>query len=347
MNAKKQTVIINGKTYDMATGQAITTHHTPSHGAKKHIINDIAPNTDGILAAPKNVAAARVAGPTPRKARHVAPHSRTQTQKSTTLRRDILKKPTSKVRPNANKVHRHIQKSERITRFATPKPAVPHEKKHNIDKDLLAQTKALEKARQEHEAAQHKKATPISSRAVKEHLLQRAVDQVPVHAMNSHQTSHSGHVTRRARFTSVAMTSFALVLLSGYLTYTNIPNLSIRIAAANSGVDANLPSYQPAGYQIHGPISYSDGEVSVGYKQMSGNSSYKLTQKPTDWDPIATLDNYVQSDSKDDYQIHSVQGLTVYTYSKKAVWVNDGVLHVIDGTAPLSNQQVERIVASM
>ena len=345
MNTKKQTVIINGKTYDMETGQPVA-FTAVGHKPKAHVINDIAPNTDGILAAKKPVVI-RHAPPTTVKTRSVAPHAKARIQKSTTLRRDILKKPTSKIRPGANKIHRHIQKSERVTRFAPAKQTAPQEKKHNIDKDLLAQTRALEKARLEHEKATQKKSTPISSRVVKEHLLQKAVDKVPAHAMNSHQKSHSGHVTRRARFTSVAMTSFALILLGGYLTYINIPNLSIRIAAASSGVDANLPSYQPAGYQIHGPISYSDGEVSVGYKQMGSNFGYKLTQKPTDWDPIATLDNYVEADSNDNYQIHSVQGLTIYSYDKKAVWVNDGILHVIDGNAPLSNQQVERIVASM
>ncbi len=335
MNTKKQTVIINGKIYDMTTGQPMAS--AVSNVPKTKVINDIAPVA--------KAATTRQAPPTPVKARSVAPHAKARPQKSTTLRRDILKKPASKVRPNANKVHRHIQKSERITRFAPAKQIVPQEKKHDIDKDLLAQTKALEKARLEHETAQHNK-TPISSRAVKEHLLRQAVEKVPAHSMNSHQ-KHAGHVTRRARFTSVAMTSVALMLLGGYLTYINIPNLSIRVAAASSGVDANLPSYQPAGYQIHGPISYRDGEVSVAYKQMGSSLSYKLTQKPTDWDPTATLDNYVESDSKDDYQIHSVEGLTVYSYNKKAVWVNDGILHIIDGTAPLSNQQVERIVASM
>lgn len=336
MNAKKQTVIINGKTYDMATGQPVA---VATHAAKTQVISDIAPN--------KQPAARPAKTAVHRKARSVAPHTKARPQKSTTLRRDILKKPSSSTRPSANKVHRHIQKSERITRFAPTKQAASTEKKHNIDKDLWAQTKALEHARAEHEKATQKKSLPISSRAVKEHLLQQAVEKVPAQAMNSHQKSHSGHVTRRARFTSVAMTSFALIMLGGYLTYINIPNLSIRVAAANSGVDANLPAYQPAGYQIHGPIRYSDGEVSVAYKQMGGNSAYKLTQKPTDWDPVATLDNYVENDSKDDYQIHSVQGLTVYSYGKKAVWVNDGILHIIDGNVPLPSQQVERIVASM
>ncbi len=339
MSTKKQTVIINGKTYDMASGQPLSAPHT--NPVKSRVISDIAPNHQGILAKKaKPTNAANIA----KKARTIAPHTRSNPQKSTTLRRDILKKPVSKVRPDANKIHRHVQKSARITKFA-PSASAAQSTEPKIDKDLAAQTKALQIAHAEHVAKTEHKSAHISSRVIKEHLLGQAIDKVPVN--EELQPSSSAQSTRKSRFASVAMTSVALLFLGGYLTYINIPNLSIRIAAASTGIDASLPAYQPTGYRIQGPISYQDGEVNVNYKSNNSNQGYKLTQRPTDWDPIATLDNYVESDSKNDYQIHSVQGLTVYTYNKKAVWVNGGILHVIDGNAPLSSQQVERIVASM
>ena len=123
--------------------------------------------------------------------------------------------------------------------------------------------------------------------------------------------------------------------------------MSIRVAAANAGIDATLPRYQPDGFRIQGPIAYSDGQVTVNYQQNKGKDSYSLTQQNSDWDPSAALDNYVEPEAKKDYQIHSIQGLTVYTYDTKAVWVNGGILHVIDGNAPLAGQVVERIAVSM
>ncbi len=335
MSTKKQTVIINGKTYDMATGKP--TNMPQKAAAKVAVISDITPNKS--IPQPQ-----RSANPISQKARTVAPHARPSTQKSTTLRRDILKKPLSKVRPDASKIHRNVQKSDRITKFA-PANHQP-DTKSSVDYDLVAQTKALKKAHAEHLANVGRESAHISSRVIKEHLLGKAIEQVPVDNTPP-KTTLATRSAHKARFASVATTSFALVLLGSYLTYINIPNLSIRVAAASTGIKANLPSYQPTGYRIHGPISYQDGEINVSYKANSGNTGYKLTQRPTDWDPIATLDNYVESDSKNDYQIHSVQGLTVYTYNKKAVWVNGGILHIIDGNATLSNQQVEHIVASM
>mgnify|MGYP001570179615 FL=1 len=345
MSTEKQTVTINGKTYDVTTGKPSA---APSKApVKARMINDIAPNKNGILAQPvkKPAATHRVPATLSQKSRPIAPHARPSLQKSTTLRRDVLKKPTSKVRPSAHKIHQRVQKSERITRFAPIRPPKTTESK--IDHDLAAQTKALQAAQAEYMAKANQNNTHISSRVIKEHLLGQAIDKVPVDDTKHAHKSHTAKAPKRSRFASVAVTSFALVLLGGYLTYINIPNLSIRIAAANSGIDANLPTYQPSGYRISGPISYNDGEVNVKYKSGSGNTGYQLTQRPSDWDPIAALDNYVESDSDSDYQIHSVQGLTVYTYDKKAVWVNGGILHILDGNAPLSNQQVESIVASM
>lgn len=342
MNAKnKQTVVINGKTYDLATGKPLFDAH-PVSPAKAKTIADIAPNPHGASTTRR---ASAVSAPTPRKARVVAPHVKPSLQKSTTLRRDILKNPTSQIQPNSKKTRKPVQRSEHITKFSQTEQESTS-KQRPIDRDLSAQTKALETAHANHLANLKKQKTPISSRVIKEHLLGKAIEKVPPREGLSHHTPATSMSTKN-RFTSVAMTSIALVMLGGYLTYINIPNLSIRIAATNSGINAALPSYQPAGYRIHGPISYSDDEVSINYKQSNNNLGYKISQKPTAWDPIATLNNYVQPDSKNDYQTHSVQGLTVYTYDKKAVWVNGGILHVLAGNAPLPNQQIERIVASM
>lgn len=344
MVSKKQTVILNGKAYDVATGELLADQPA---APKPAVISDIAPVKRSSSQPKKIVAPARkTVEPIQRKARSIAPHARQTPQKSTTLRRSATKKPASQAKQPTHIARRKVQRSEAITKFAPAKVEKKPISKPNIDKDLLAQTKALEQAQAEHIALQQQRTTPVTTRAIKEHLLHQAIEKVPAETVSYHKTHGMPH-RRRSRFTSATMASFALILLGGYLTFINIPNLSIRVAAASSGVNATLPSYQPAGYRIHGPISYQTGEVNVKYQQNGSNLGYKLTQRPTDWDPIATLDNYVENDSKNDYQIHSVQGLTVYTYAKKAVWVNGGILHIIAGNAPLSSQQVERIVASM
>ncbi len=358
MTKTKQTIIINGRLYDAATGlsiieagevavqekEAAATEVAPpaaiSHAqikktAKPGIINDIMP------------AATLSAPPRPR-SRQAAPHLTSKAQKSVTLRRAILKKPASARRPTAQKVRRNVERSQHISRFALQKPvSQPKKTAPQIDPELAAQAKAMQASH----ALEIKKQTaareqaPISSRAVKEHLLKQKLASAP--SAPHKEVYQAGRMSVRTRFASVAMTSLALVLLGGYLTYINIPNLSIRVAAANAGIDASLPRYQPGGYRIQGPITYAEGQVNVKYKQNGGNQTYVITQKASDWDPAAALDNYVKPESNDNYETHSSQGLTVYTYGNKAVWVNGGILHIIDGNAPLAGPQIERIAVSM
>ncbi len=348
----KQTIVINGRLYDAATGLALaqdnaqpepqvhaavqTAHASSKKTAKPSIINDIVP-APTVAQAPK-----------PATARTPAPPAKRKLQKSITLRRGSLKKPSSPRRPAAQRTRANVERSPHVSRFAAPKivPLATSPPKQ-ADPELAAQAVQLQTAHaariKRQSEAHHKPA--ISSRAVKEHLLKQQLANAP--DMPSHEAYQAGQLSARARFMSVATTSLALVLLGGYLTYINIPNLSIRVAAANAGIDAHLPRYQPGGYRIHGPITYNDGQVSVSYQQNGGDQGYTILQKASDWDPAATLDNYVVPESNDDYQIHSSQGLTVYTYGNKAVWVNGGILHIIDGDVPLSGQQVKRIAVSM
>jgi hypothetical protein len=345
----KHTIIINGRQYDAATGLALeqkikkeTTPQQRPATKPKVVISDIVPPKQ-----PSHKPAA-IPAPVPHKTRVAAPHAKSKVQRSLTLRRSILKRPALAHRPVAQKVHKKVERSHRISRYSSLTSAPqPPKGKSAVDPELALQAKQL---RAKHAAQLKKQAEAqskpvISSRTIKEHLLKQQLEKAPL--LPHPEVYQAGRMSARARFVSVASTSLALVLLGGYLTYINIPNLSIRVAAANAGIDASLPKYQPPGYRIHGPIAYTDGEVSVDYWQDSGRQNYRITQKASDWDPQATLDNYVEPESKGDYQIHSSQGLTVYTYSNKAVWVNGGILHIINGSAPLTGRDVEQIAVSM
>lgn len=338
MNKTKQTVIVNGRAYDVATGLPVDTVQKKHVTTKQPtIINDF-----GVAASPAKPAVKTH----PKKSRSAAPHRVAKPQKSKTLRRAVLKKPSPRHRPSANKVHRRVQRSHHITKFAPHATTATHHqnKKQEVDPELAQQAKNMQKAHAHHVAQQEAATQPINSRVVKEHLLQKQLTHAPTEPV--HHTAAKSF-SRRTRMASVIGSFAALILLGGYLTYINIPNLSIKVAAINAGIDASLPRYQPGGFRLTGPIAYTDGEVEVKYRQAGGDDIFKITQRSTDWDPQATLDNYVEPDSNNDYEIHSAQGLTVYTYDQKAVWVNGGILHVIDGSAKLSSEQISRIAASM
>lgn len=141
--------------------------------------------------------------------------------------------------------------------------------------------------------------------------------------------------------------SFALILLAGYFTYLNMPSLSVRVAAAQAGVNASYPGYHPDGYSINGPVAYSQGAVSMKFASNGGPQSFTVNQTKSSWDSSAVLENYVKQKAGNSYIQHNEQGLTVYVFGDNAAWVNGGILYTINGNAPLSSEQILHIATSM
>lgn len=135
------------------------------------------------------------------------------------------------------------------------------------------------------------------------------------------------------------------MVLGGYLTYLNLPSLSIRVAASQAGVDASYPTYQPSGYSFTGPVAFSPGEVRVNFASNTNDYDYSLVQRASSWDSQAVLDNYVTKETEQ-YATLQERGLTIYLMENKAAWVNGGVFYTIEGDAPLSSEQIQKIASS-
>lgn len=142
----------------------------------------------------------------------------------------------------------------------------------------------------------------------------------------------------------VASCSF-LIIFFGYFVYINSPNLSIRVAAIQSGVNASLPQYSAKGYSLKG-LAYFDGN-SVNLKYINGEKFYKIKQAQTSWDSVALLENYVQDKWDRDYSTYQEKGLTIYkNRNNEATWVNNGVLYNIETNSNLSNEDIRKIASS-
>jgi hypothetical protein len=322
----QKTVIINGTIYDVRTGMpispAVTTKTPPvtQSDVKK--------------------------APTHSHAVHAQP------QKSRTLSRRVVKSSAPKIAPSMQQVRRPmVTKSPAISKFA-PHPADITPRQVALEPVPVipptnAPHPAIVKAQQEmaREAARKAPtAAPKPAQMIKREAVAEALQNAPKHSEAHKQVKQP---RKFARFMSVGSVTIALLLLGGYFTYLNMPNLSVRVAAAQAGVNATYPSYKPDGYGLAGAVGYTQGEVSMKFASNSGPQSYSLSQKKSSWDSSAVLDNYVKEKAGDNYITYSERGLTIYTYGSNAAWVNGGVLYTINGDAPLSSDQIRRIATSM
>ena len=184
---------------------------------------------------------------------------------------------------------------------------------------------------------------PQSSKELKETLIRERLAEAEPHAQQHHIRRHR---MGQPRLATILTSSLALLLLAGYLTYINLPNISMRVAATRAGISANYPNYQPDGYHFAGPITYQPGEVNITFRSNTNERNFSIKQKASSWDSQAVLDNYV-SKKTGTYLTYQERGLTIYSFGNRAAWVNGGLLYTIEGNAPLSSDQLLRIATSM
>lgn len=326
----KQIVTINGKRYDAVTGLLIG----PSAPSRRQ--------NHATVAAPKI-------------------HNRTQ--RSQTLQRRMVTKKVAPKPKVANDIIRRKKptitaKSPHVSRFAPaikPQPQAakqPTKAAKSIDmmptKHPVADRSQKLHANRKPVAAPARPAAHQTSQEIKHHATQSALAAASPKTSKKPRTKASLK-QKFPRMFSVASASLAVMVLAGYLTYINMPVISIRVAAAGAGIDASYPGYHPDGYRLAGPIAYSDGQVRLHFASNAGPQKYTLKETESNWDSSAVLENYVKPKVDGEYIPYQENGLTVYTYGNDAAWVNGGILYTIsseNGTS-LSNDQILRIATSL
>ena len=317
---EKETIVVGGTIYDAVTGMPIGKQERPEVTQAPQKTRKVAPSHDV--------------------------HQRTEAAR-TSLRRT----PSTPLVQKKLETRRVIQptgaKHPAVTRFAPqPSKAVNRPRMMNDIRPATAHPIAqrAEQRLQHTQASHHVATTAVKpSSVLKNEAINEALSKAPDH----HKTAKPMKRARRApRMLSFASVALSLLLLAGYLTYINLPNLSVRVAANQAGIDAGYPGYRPDGYRLAG-VNYDKGSVSLKFAANAGPQNFTITQQQTSWDSTAVKENYVKTNWGDDVVPYSERGLTIYAHEGNAAWVNGGILYTITGDAPLSASQVRSIATSL
>lgn len=198
-----------------------------------------------------------------------------------------------------------------------------------------------------------RKAEPVhmTAQEMKDRAIQQALRKM--NAMDAERGKDTFVEAKRKKFwqgRKFAITSAVAVLsiaILGYLVYLNMPNISVRVAAMQSGIEKAYPSYIPMHYRLDGLVKEENGRITMNFKGEE-DKTFKLTEEKTAWDSAAVLTNYVKKNWGGEYSIAKGQGLTIYVSGSNAAWVNGGVLYIIeDATGSLSSSDLHDIAVSL
>ena len=256
--------------------------------------------------------------------------------------------------PRANVRRMDFVRSKQITHFgpkktpdSTPvlKPVQPPTRKINSD---IAPTRhplasRVDGIREQAKIMRAQMNIAKPAQVIKNEAIAKAMEK-PVPA---EKPEKKGFFKSKRKFFNIFAASCVLVVLLGFLMYINMPNLSVHLASARSGINATFPEYKPDGYSLSGPVSYSDGQVTIKFHANTGKAQFSIIQSKSSWDSTAVKNMVIKKADENTVVTTEERGLTIFTYDGNAAWVNGGILYTIDGNAPLSNDQLRRIATSL
>ncbi len=316
----QSTISVNGKLYDVLTGLPV--EGQPENQTVQSPANRTAVPSRNIH---KKATISQTSG---RRAKAPTMHT---IQRRADMRRPVVIDSVVKKSPAISKFtppHSSLSQKPRVVNDI--QPATPHPLAER------AHARMQEKAKANQSSVMVK-----PSEVIKKEAINDALNKSPQHNPAARMKKR-----RMSRLFSFASVGLSVLLLAGYLTYINLPNISVRVAAAQAGIDASYPSYKPDGYRLAG-VNYDKGTVSLEFAANAGPHTYTVTQQQTSWDSTAVKENYVKTKWGDNVVPYSERGLTIYAHNGNAAWVNGGILYTITGDAPLSTSQVRNIATSL
>ena len=189
----------------------------------------------------------------------------------------------------------------------------------------------------------------MTSQEMKERAISEALNKISAMDKSEARKQNVQAKSTKQRGHLFAALSFAVVSLAllGYLVYLNLPDLSVRVAAMNSGIENAYPSYVPMNYRLQGLAKEDNGTITMNFAR-NDDDKFTMIEKKSSWDSSALLNNYVKDNWGDNYTIAKGQGLTIYISGSNAVWVNGGVMYLIEAAeGVLSTDDLHDIAISL
>lgn len=349
---QKHIIELNGHQYDALTGKIVTNQSKKSN----------------VHASPiKHAGGARSMDVMARPAQGIRPSTaanRRQIEKSQTLMRKTVKKPTpNKLHAVATVLsHKPVIKHQSSPAVISNKPTQKHEL---IRRFSPASTEGFGGGSStKTSVAKHSRTPSTTAQVSLSHTaLKNAASVVisPLDQAIAQASSHKQPKLKRPklharlgskfnvspRLINAGAASLAIVLIAGFTAYQNIPNLKMRLASSRAGLSGTLPAYQPPGFSLS-DITYKTGQINISFRSNSDSRNFTVTQAASSWNSD-TLREKLKSTGQISMPVEVPdKGKTLFIYNDSNVtWVDGGVLYRIEGESKLNSDQLMNLANSM
>lgn len=185
----------------------------------------------------------------------------------------------------------------------------------------------------------------MSAREMKEQAIQKAVASAQT-VTKKEKTKKKMNIGFGRVLLAMACATAAVFAIV-YFVNLNMPDISLKVAALQTGIQASYPSYVPRDYSLSN-ITSESGKVTINFINANSGDYFTITEEQSSWDSNALLNNYVKDTYEENYDTIREQGLTIYVSGSNATWVNGGVVYKLaSSTGSLTKKQIKAIAVSL
>lgn len=368
MTRATSVIDINGTTYNAATGDVISSVSKlaqSSSGVIDGFVRSSSVKKVAAKVAPRRSNLAIETKPKPsRQPRHSAKAIHHRTERSKTLVRSAVRRPSMHIKAAVRSLSRPpeltapldskrasrakaITKHAAVRRFGVPRPP-----ESAAAQPAQTEVKTVSVRPRAHSVAMTSAAPAVAS-ATSHQKLERMLDEA-LSAADAHKEELrarrygglAGKLMKWPKWLSFGLAILALAAIAAFLAWRYLPQVSVKLASQRAHVRGTLPEYTPSGFGF-AKTAAQPGTLSVQYQDKTKAGSYTLVEKKTDMDSASVAGATIQKGTP--VQTSQVGGTTVYIYgaSNDATWVNDGTQYMIKNSANLGSDQLLKIVQSL
>lgn len=189
--------------------------------------------------------------------------------------------------------------------------------------------------------------TKLSAKEIKDREIKKAIskaDKISTEKKTKKPAKiHLGVGRVVLALSCAAAAVFAIV----YFVNLSAPDLSLRVAAMQTGIEASYPSYVPRDFSLS-DITSENGRITMSFINRGTGEAFTLVEEKSSWDSNALLENFVRREYGEDYAMVRENGLTLYIKDSDAAWVNGGMVFKLKTTSgTLTKKQIRAIAVSL
>ena len=153
---------------------------------------------------------------------------------------------------------------------------------------------------------------------------------------------------RSKKAVSLSASALAVLALAGFITWQNMPSISVAVAGKKSGLSVHVPKGVPSNFALSREVIYSKGEVTFAYKSRVDDRHFTITTQNSQDMTSQSLESAIALNTKGNYQTYQADGITLFiTGPGVADWIDGGQRFNVSGESGLSSEQLATIASSL